>query len=267
MLKFISFGSGSDGNCYFLYTEKDGMLIDTGVGLRKLKNYFHDNHLSLEMVKRVLITHDHADHINSVGNFSNKYNVPIYTTQLVHNGILRNYSVSDKPKKENTKFLVKGETTTLGDFEITPFEVPHDSSDNVGYMVTCEGISFCLMTDAGYVTEEMKSYIKEANYLVIEANHDLSMLHDGHYSKYLKDRISGEGGHLSNNDAAQALVDNATEKLKHVWLCHLSNENNHPELARKTVESILRNSGIIAGVDFLLDVLPRTKPTGVFELI
>ena len=266
MIKFISFGSGSDGNCYLLYTENDGMLIDTGVGLRKLRNYFNENKLSLSMVKRVLITHDHADHINSVGSFSNKYNVPIYTTQQVHDGINRNYSVSDKLKKENTKYLTKGETVQLGDFSVTPFEVPHDSSDNVGYKIVCGDVVFCLMTDAGYVTDEMKEYIKVANYLVIEANHDVSMLRDGHYSKYLKERISGQGGHLSNNDAAQALVENATECLHHVWLCHLSNENNHPELARKTIESVLRDHGIIVGVDFQLDVLPRTRPTVIFDL-
>jgi phosphoribosyl 1,2-cyclic phosphodiesterase len=266
MLKFISFGSGSDGNCYFLYTEKDGMLIDTGVGLRKLKNYFNDNKLSLGMVKRVLITHDHADHINSVGSFSKKYNVPVYTTQEVHAGILKNYSVVEKLSSEHTKYLVKGETCTLGDFTITPFKVPHDSSDNVGYKVECEGVIFCLMTDAGYVTDEMKQYISCANYLVIEANHDASMLRDGHYSQFLKERIAGEGGHLSNSDAAQALVENATQNLRHVWLCHLSNENNHPELARKTVETILKDNGIVVGADFMLDVLPRTKPTDIFEL-
>lgn len=263
MLRFISLGSGSAGNCYFLYTDKDGMLIDVGIGLKALKNYFRDKNLSVDMVKRVLITHDHADHIKSVGSFSNKRNVPIFTTKEVHNGILRNYSVNDKPHAENRQFLEKGKTVSLGDFKVTPFGVPHDSTDNIGFCIEYGNIVFCLMTDAGYVTDEMKKYISKANYLVIEANHDPNMLRDGHYSDYLKARIAGPGGHLSNDDAAKALVENSSDNLRHVWLCHLSNDNNHPELARITVETVVKESG----KKFALDVLPRTKPTEVFELI
>ena len=122
------------------------------------------------------------------------------------------------------------------------------------------------MTDVGHVTDEMKSFINEANYLVIEANHDEEMLLQGPYPQYLKNRIMGSEGHLSNKDCAKALAENATPALRHVWLCHLSEENNHPELARKTVEMILQSYGIIPGKDFMLDVLKRKTPTGIFEL-
>jgi phosphoribosyl 1,2-cyclic phosphodiesterase len=112
----------------------------------------------------------------------------------------------------------------------------------------------------------MKQYIQRANYLVIEANHDEEMLFGGPYPQYLKDRVSSEIGHLSNKACAQALVENVTPNMKHVWLCHLSEENNHPELARKTVEMILRDAGIIPGKDFLLDVLRRKTPSDIYEL-
>ena len=113
----------------------------------------------------------------------------------------------------------------------------------------------------------MKERIGQANYLVLEANHDVEMLQDGPYPQYLKERIISPIGHLSNKDCGKMLAENMTERLKHVWLCHLSEENNHPELARKTVEAILRSYGIIAGKDMQLEVLKRKMPSDVYELV
>ena len=266
MLKFISFGSGSSGNCYFLFTETDGLLIDTGIGVRTLKKYFQSHGLRLSDVHHILVTHDHADHVKSVGSFSCEYNLPVYATREVHRGIDRNYCVRRKIQPINAHVFETGDRMQLGEFTVTSFHVPHDSNDNVGYCIQHEGCTFCLMTDAGNVTDEMKEYIQRANYLVIEANHDEEMLFNGPYPQYLKDRVFSDNGHLSNKACAQALVENATPRPKHVWLCHLSQENNHPELARKTVEMILRNSGIVPGKDFLLDVLRRKTPSDIYEL-
>lgn len=266
MLKFISFGSGSSGNCYLLTTPTDGLLIDIGVGLRGLKKDFRDYGLSMSQVHHVLVTHDHADHIKSVGSFSNDYHVPVYTTEKVHEGINRNYCIQQKVPEELKCYVEKRKAIQIGDFLVTPFEVPHDSSDNVGYMIEAEGVVFCIITDAGYVTDEMKTYISRANYLVIEANHDEEMVANGPYPDFLKGRILSQTGHLSNRSCALALVENMTESLRYIWLCHLSEENNHPELARKTVESLLRDYGIIVGVDVKMEVLKRTVPTGIYEL-
>lgn len=266
MLKFISFGSGSSGNCYMLMTPTDGLLIDIGVGLRGLKKNFKDYGLSMSHIHHVLITHDHADHIKSVGSFSKDYQVPVYATEKVHEGINKNYCVQQKVLPELKRFVEKGKTIRIGEFFVTPFSVPHDSSDNVGYMIEAEGVCFCIITDAGYVTDEMKPFISKANYLVIEANHDEEMVNNGPYPQFLKGRILSKTGHLSNRSCGLALVENMTEELRYVWLCHLSEENNHPELARKTVESILRDYGIIVGVDVKMEVLKRTTPSGVYEL-
>ena len=259
MLRFISFGSGSSGNCYLLTTPTDGLLIDIGVGLRSLKKNFRDYGLSFSQVHHVLVTHDHADHIKSVGSFSKDQHVPVYTT--------KNYCVQQKVPSDYVNYVEKGTSFTIGDFKITPFGVPHDSSDNVGYMLEAEGTAFCVITDAGYVTDEMKEYISKADYLVIEANHDVEMVKNGPYPAFLKERILSHTGHLSNVECGEALVENMSEHLKHVWLCHLSEENNHPELARKTVEAILRSHGIVAGADLQLEVLKRKSPTGIFDLV
>lgn len=266
MLKFISFGSGSSGNCYYLFTQTDGLLIDAGVGIRLLKRQFRDFGLSLKNIKNVLITHDHADHVKSVGSLSGDFNLPIYTTNKVHEGINKNYCVKRKIHPSCVKLIYKNTTYQIGEFKVTPFGVPHDSTDNVGYKIEYEGSVFCLMTDVGHVTEEMKGFVTEANYLVIEANYDKEMLYAGSYPMHLKERITGENGHLSNNECAETLVNNASPNLKQVWLCHLSEENNHPELARKTVESVLRSNGIICGVDFHLEILKRKTASGAYEL-
>lgn len=266
MLKFISFGSGSSGNCYCLFTENDGLMIDSGVGIRILKKHFREYGLSLSAIHHILITHDHADHVKSVDSISRDYNLPVYATHKVHVGIEQNYCVRNKIAPERVEIVEKDVSIQVGEFIVTPFEVPHDSSDNVGYKIEHGGITFCLITDAGHLTEEMKQSIGEANYLVIEANHDEEMLASGPYPQHLQTRISGPTGHLSNNDCATALTENATEHLRHVWLCHLSGENNHPELARKTVEHMLRSHGIIAGKDFLLDVLKRKTPSLLYDL-
>lgn len=266
MLRFISFGSGSSGNCYYLYTETDSLMIDAGIGVRMLKKYFRGYGLKLEDVHRVLVTHDHADHVKSVGSLSSDYHLPIYATSKVHRGIEQNYCVKKKINPADAHVIEKGKTFCLGEFRITSFDVPHDSTDNVGYRVECGDVVFCLMTDVGHVTEEMQGYIEEANYLVLESNYDEEMLRQGPYPQYLKERIRGANGHLCNTACAKALAEHASDNLRHVWLCHLSEENNHPELARKTVEQVLRSYGIVAGKDFSLEVLKRKTPSEIYEL-
>lgn len=267
MLKFLSLGSGSSGNCYYLQTANDALLIDSGVGIRTVKKHLHEFGLSLSSVNHIFITHDHADHIKAVGVISHEYNVPVYATGDVHKGIMRNYCVPKKVPADNVKLIDKGVRQKIGDFTVTAFPVPHDSSGNVGYRIEAEGVTFCLMTDVGHVTEEMQQYIGEADYLVIEANYDPEMLVKGPYPQHLKTRIDGPTGHLSNNDCGEAIANYGTSRLKHVWLCHLSEENNHPVLALKTVEQTLRSYGIIAGKDFKVEDLKRKSPSEFFELV
>ena len=167
---------------------------------------------------------------------------------------------------ERKMVLVPGQRVQLGEFSVLPFTVPHDASENLGFEIQSEGITFVIITDVGSITDDIRESISRANYLVIEANHDVEMLQSGPYPQYLKERIISPNGHLSNKDCGQVLAENMTDRLKHVWLCHLSEENNHPELARKTVEAILRSYGIIPGKDLELEVLKRKMPSEVYEL-
>lgn len=270
MLHFISFGSGSSGNCSYLFTEHEGLIIDVGVGIRALKKHFKNYGLKLSDIHNILITHDHSDHIRSVGSLSNEFHLPVYTTELVHKGIRKSWCVRHKLEPQQVKKVEKGQTIQVGAFTVTPFGVPHDSMDNVGYCIECEGVTFVLMTDIGHLTDEMKPYIARANYLVIEADYEREKLINGSYEQTLKDRIMSPSGHQSNEECARAIAENATPALRHVWLCHLSDENNHPVLAEKTVKMVLGEYGIKAGneegADFKLDVLKRNTPSGIFDL-
>ncbi len=270
MLHYISFGSGSSGNCSYLYTESFGILIDAGLGIRTLKKHFRNYEIQLSNVKSMIVTHDHADHVKSVGSLSKEYKLPVYSTQKVHAGIERNWCVRSKILPEYIKTIEKNVPFQLADFTITPFDVPHDSTDNVGFCIQYKDITFVLMTDVGHLTDEIREYISKANYLVIEADYEPEMLEHGPYPNHLKNRIRGPYGHMSNIDCALAIVENATPKLQHVWLCHLSDENNHPDLAEKSVKQTLRSHGIIAGdvpgADFKLDVLRRKTPSEIFNL-
>lgn len=266
-MKFISLGSGSSGNCYLLQSGETSILLDAGISIRSLKKYLKDLDMSLEDdVSAVFVTHDHADHIKSVGNIANECGKTIYATQLVHEGIACNRCLKIQVPANRMAFVEKGKPIEIGNFRIMPFDVPHDSRDCVGYVIEADGVRFCLITDIGHVTDTIREQVGLANYLVLESNHDVNMLLMGKYSAFLKDRISSDKGHLNNEQAAYLLAESATPQLRHVWLCHLSEENNHPVLARKTAEAVLRQHGIIPGVDFELDILKRKTPSEFYSL-
>lgn len=265
-MTFISFGSGSSGNCYYLSTGTDAMLIDLGIGLRALKRDFQTYGIGVGSIHNILVTHDHTDHVKSVGAMSQAYNLPVYATHLVHEGIFRNRFIGKKIHEPYIKYVEKGVTSQIGEFTVTPFAVPHDSNDNAGYIIKNSGKTFTIITDCGHITEEMPQIIASTDYLVIEANHDLEMLHNGPYPPFLQNRVSGPVGHLSNDACGHVIAENRTPKLKHVWLCHLSEKNNTPELAAKTVTDILAENNIKVGTDLELTVLKRKTPTGPFTL-
>lgn len=262
-VKFISLASGSSGNCYFLGTESYGILIDAGIGIRTIKKALRDIQIPIEMIRAVFITHDHADHIKSVGNLGEKLNIPVYTTARIHVGINKSYCVTEK-LHTCVRYLEKHEPMMLEDFRIESFEVPHDGTDNVGYCIEIDGKVFCFLTDLGEITPTAAEYICKANYLILEANYDEEMLRMGSYPTYLKERIASRTGHLSNIAAAEFLAENITEHLRYIWLCHLSKDNNHPELAYKTVEWKLKDKGVVVGKDVQLFALKRSTPSDLY---
>ena len=252
-LSFLSLASGSSGNCYYLGTPEFGILIDAGIGIRTIKKVLKDKAIDFSKIVAVLITHDHADHIKTVGCLGEKMNIPVYTTAAVHRGI------------EKSRVIEKEVPNTIRNFNIIAFEVPHDSTDNVGYYIEYGEHKFTFATDVGHITDTVSRYMRMANHLIIEANYDEEMLKFGTYPAFLKERVASPTGHLSNREAAEFLAANYDPKLKDIWLCHLSRDNNHPELAYKTVDIRLFQEGVRVGKDVSLIALKRTTPSDIFE--
>lgn len=262
---FIPLASGSSGNCYFLQSPEMTILIDAGIGPRTIKKRLKDAGHKLEEVQGVLVTHDHADHIKGLGHLGEKLYLPIYATETCHSGINRSYCMTQK-LSTSVHVIEKDCPFQLGDMVVTPFEVPHDASDNVGYKIELDNKVFCFATDIGAVTDTIARQVNNAQYLVIEANYDEDMLDRGPYPIHLKKRIKGGRGHLSNNQCAQLLCEQSNPLLKRVWLCHLSQDNNHPMLAEKTIEEGLLKAGRLVNEEVTVDVLKRRGISGVFKL-
>ena len=262
---FRCFASGSSGNCYYLGTRRQGVLIDAGISARQIQKCLREMGLDFENIMGVLITHDHADHIRAVGTLGERVHIPIYSTALIHDGIDRNYGVREK-LRTSRKYFETGVEWSLAGMRINTFDIEHDSTECVGYVIDYQDQRFVIMTDCGSVNEEMEAYIRTANHLVIEANHDEHMLLNGPYPTYLKQRILSPRGHQSNDVCGELLKRNWHPDLRNVWLCHLSLENNDPQVAYDTVASYLEEIEIFPGEEIFLKALERTTPSPVYCL-
>ena len=232
-IQFISLASGSSGNCYYLgvapsetpFLEKEGeaygILIDGGIAVRTIRQDLRTVGIPFERVSAVFVTHDHADHIKALGTLGERCNLPIYATRETHVGINRNYVTTQK-LISSMHYVEKDVPLCFRDFTLTPFAVPHDAIDTVGYCVEIFGRTFVFATDTGHITDTASAYIDRANYLIIEANYDPEMLRRGPYPPHLKRRITGPTGHLSNEETAAYLAEHLAPHTSHVWLCHLS---------------------------------------------
>ncbi len=267
MIRFMSIASGSSGNCYYLGNGNKGILIDVGVPMLTINRALKAVGVQIEgHIMGVLITHDHADHIRTVTAVADKHKLPIYTTAKVHLGITNSRYVGSL-NSANQRIVETNLPFELAGFEITPFTVPHDATDNVGYHITAPGFKFTLATDVGHITSDIQRYASMADYLIIEANYDREMLANGPYPQFLKDRVSGPSGHLSNQETGDFLAGVFHSKMKHIWLCHLSRDNNHPDLCWKSIENRLFKEGIRVGRDVMLTTLKRSSPSELYTLL
>ena len=253
---FFSLSSGSCGNCYYLGNGDWGILIDAGIGPRVIKKRLGEYGIELSSIMAILVTHDHYDHIKSVGYLGDKLHIPVYATREVHRAIMHHPLIHNS-LNGSTKYIEKGTPFQIEDFQITAFNVPHDSVDNSGFFIQFGNHRFTLATDVGTITDEVAYYICKANHLVIETNYDEDLLNNGSYPYLLKQRISSGSGHLSNRQTAEFLANNYSSDLRNIWLCHLSGDNNNPELAYQTVEAHLNSKGIKVGKQVSLQVLRR----------
>lgn len=264
-LVFRSLASGSSGNSYYIGTRYRGILIDAGIAARTIQHDLREMGLDFQNIMAVIVTHDHADHIRAVGTLGEKVHLPIYTTPQIHEGIDRNYGVREK-LRTSRRYIEKNKTFDVGGIKITALSVSHDSTDCLSYVVDFLGQRFMLVTDCGTPSTELEEYMMTTNHLVIEANHDEHMLLNGPYPTYLKQRILSPLGHQSNATCGQVLQRVYNKGLRNIWLCHLSPENNTPQVAYDTVAQALLDIGVVPGEDVFLRSLDRLDPSPVYHL-
>lgn len=264
MLKFISFSSGSCGNCYYLGTGEDGLLIDAGVSLRRLKKLLEENSLSLDSFSCILVTHDHLDHIRHLGSFCKRLLKPVYTTEVLKGALMR-HTFTAPWFSGCSKVLAGGGWNEVGPASVRYFEVPHDATQTVGYAICYGDHRFVIMTDIGRMTDEAVALASEADTVVVESNYDMEMLIAGSYTYELKMRIAQGNGHLSNDECASAIKRFWHPGLKNIFLCHLSENNNTPDLAFRCAADALDQIGVEKGT-VALRCLPRKTPSPIFIL-
>lgn len=237
-LHISSLNSGSNGNCYYAGNSTDAVLIDVGISCRETEKRMKKLGLSMNTVKAIFVSHEHGDHIKGVSTLANKYNLPVYITEKTAKNGPRLISHLARRFTANEPVLV-------GSLQITPFTKYHDAVDPHSFIISSQGTTVGVFTDIGRVCGEVIRYFKQCHAVILEANYDVAMLENGPYPVHLKNRIRGGLGHLSNRQALDLFLEHRPPFLSHIFLAHLSKENNHPQLAKTLFEEKAKGTGII----------------------
>ena len=233
-MRLCSIASGSSGNCIYVGSDNAHVLVDAGISGKRITQGLNSLDLTGEDIDGILVTHEHSDHIQGLGVIARKYHIPIYATGGTVDAMSRMRSLGKMPDgifreiREDEPFVIK-------DMTINPFTISHDAVQPVGYRLECGEQSVGIATDLGKYNDYIIGHLQNLDALLLEANHDIRMLQVGKYPYYLKQRILGDRGHLSNENAGRLLCRLLHDNLKAVFLGHLSRENNYEELAYETV--------------------------------
>lgn len=265
-MRLCSIASGSSGNCVYVGHASTHLLIDAGISGKKIEQGLLTAGVDPESLSGLLVTHEHSDHIQGIGVLARKYGIPIYGTVETFCAMKKGKTSIGKIEDALFQPVIPEEGFSIGEIAVTPFSVSHDAANPVAYIFEADGHKIGMATDLGVYTEKTVNYLEHSELLYLESNHDENMLMVGAYPYYLKQRILGEHGHLSNDTAAELLCRLYHENLQHVILAHLSKENNYPELAYETVKAELI---LKVGEENLPDlkVAPRDVPSGMFHII
>lgn len=261
-MKFCSLYSGSTGNSLFVQGKDTKILVDAGVSAKKIVEGLESIDIDIKEINGILVTHEHIDHIKSIGTLAKKYNIPIYANLGTWNGIQNEKSVIDIEEKNYFKI---GEKFEIGDLKINSFSTSHDAMDSCGFKIENEDKKICIATDLGEMTNEVISNLKTSNFVLLESNYEPEVLRYCSYPYNVKSRIAGKRGHLSNNEAGKTISELVENGLSKVMLGHLSKESNFPELAQKTVINEMMQRGIKEN-EIDLNIASRTNPSKVINI-
>ena len=262
-LQFCAFASGSSGNCYLIKSEKTALLIDAGISGRKIFDGLEKTGTRTEDLAAVLITHEHTDHIRSLKTMARRVpGLRAYANRGTWNHL------SGLIQEAQRRVFETGGVFEVGDILIKSFPLCHDASEPVGFSFYAGGGQISILTDTGHISEAVMEEIQGADLLVLEANHDVEMLKAGRYPWFLKRRILGESGHLSNVDAACAIrgMLAGAKKKRRVLLAHLSRENNFPEMAYQTVKNVLEEADCFLDEHLSLHIIARDEVGALYTV-
>ena len=263
MFNFCSLYSGSIGNCLLVQTDKTNILIDAGVSQKKINEALSSLNLSLEDIDAILITHEHSDHIQSIGSISKKYNIPVYTNQETLDNMPKQ---KEKIEIANQKLFTINNKFKINDLQILPFEIPHDAANPCGFNIFHQSKKISIATDIGHMNDDLLNKLHKSDFIMLEANYDPEVLKYSPYPYKLKQRIAGQYGHLSNATAGKTIGHLVSSGLNQAMLGHLSKENNFPELAYQTVTEELKNHKITSK-DITINVAGRDEPSKIIKII
>ncbi len=264
-MDLCSIASGSSGNCTFVGSKHTKLLVDAGISGKKIENGLNSIEVSPEDIQGILITHEHGDHIQGLGILARRYHIPIYSTAETIRSILNMNSIGDIPE-ELLHYVVQDETFRINDITVEPFSISHDASNPVCYTFQADGHKIGMATDLGKYDDYIVSKLTGSEILLLEANHDVNMLMVGGYPYYLKQRILGDRGHLSNENSAGLICRLFHKKLKYIMLAHLSKENNYEELAYETVRVELNRFVSDLSSESILNVARRDMVSGMLSI-
>lgn len=234
-MRMCSIASGSSGNCIYVGSDNTHLLVDTGISKKRIEEGLKELEIKGEDLDGILVTHEHSDHIQGLGVFSRKYEVPIYATEGTIEGIKASSTLGKIPEGLLHPIVID-EEFHIGEITVEPFEISHDARQPSAYRMECGKKAAAVATDLGMYNDYIVNKLRGLDAILLEANHDVHMLEVGGYPYPLKRRILGDKGHLSNELSGMLLGDILHDNLKHIVLGHLSKENNYARLAYETVK-------------------------------
>lgn len=260
-MNFCSIASGSSGNCIFAGTDQTSVLIDAGISGKKVTEGLRAIDRKPEELDAILITHEHSDHIKGLGVLARKYGLPVYCSAGTREAMLSQQLLG---KVDETLFheITPDEYFSIKDLDVLPFRVSHDAAEPVAYRLRHGNKCVAVATDLGYYDDYIIDHLKYLDAVLVESNHDINMLQVGKYPYYLKQRILGLKGHLSNDNAGRLLGEILHDGMKAVMLGHLSRENNYEALALATVcAEITMGDNPFQADDFPIQIAKREEPS------
>lgn len=261
-MKIVTLGSGSKGNCTLVASEKTKILIDAGLPIIDIEQKLTSLNVLPEEIAGILITHEHSDHIKSVGKLSKKYHIPVFAH--IQEWASLNQKTNDIFPQLQKQF--DDNDFYIGDLTISSFKLSHDANMCLGYSVFNNGAKFSIATDLGICPKDIIEKLKGSNIVILEANHDQNLLaNNPKYPAILKRRILSSKGHLSNIASAE-VISQLVGGTNQVILGHLSEENNSPSLAYNTIKNYLAQKGIIEGKNIFIDVATQHRMSNIFEI-